>query len=343
MKLCASTRCRPRFRRADAALELLQRLRAFRRLQPDGEVDIRAQADEAVAELPRRDGLVQHAAQLVERAAVRATDRARASSRRSGRTRSGSIRAVRLLRRHAAARASCAHVGALPLLELRREVGEPDLLVLGRAVQHGEVVELVVARQLRDEGLALALLARVDHREQVVLPVLVHGALVAVADRGVAGHRLAHRADVVLGHVPHGHAVRAEARLAMPQDRREAPQVAAPLQVLERSSSSSTRQPERGARAPRTDRAPAPGRPAPPARPRCRAPSACASPRLRAARACTAGCELWSISRWPVMSSVTPILNSRSVGSMRVESAPRVAVQRIDVRLQVRARRARRS
>jgi DNA-binding Lrp family transcriptional regulator len=60
-----------RRRRADVALELLQRLRPLFGLDPHPEVGVRPQPDDAVAQLPRRDRRREHVRQLVERARPR--------------------------------------------------------------------------------------------------------------------------------------------------------------------------------------------------------------------------------------------------------------------------------
>src|ERR1700730_15520247 len=76
----------------------------------------------------------------------------------------------------------------LPLLEFVGEIQQPDLLELRRAIERGALryAELLCDRV--EHGVALLLGAPVGHREDAVGPVLVGGALVAVADATESRH-----------------------------------------------------------------------------------------------------------------------------------------------------------
>ena len=74
------------------------------------------------------------------------------------------------------------------------------------------------------------------HGEDRVGPVLVGRALVAVGDAAEGGHARADLGDLVVGHAPDAHAVGAEARAAVEEDRGDAaqdPAVLHPEQVLD--------------------------------------------------------------------------------------------------------------
>src|SRR3954471_1813143 len=82
-----------------------------------------------------------------------------------------------------------ARVLPLPRLEVVGEVEEPDLLELGRGVERRAVLDAadLVADGVEDR-VALLLGAPVGHREQLVRPIGVGRALVAVADATEGGH-----------------------------------------------------------------------------------------------------------------------------------------------------------
>ena len=74
-------------------------------------------------------------------------------------------------------------------------------------------------------------LSTVHHREHGVRPVVVRRAPVAVRHRREAGHLRADLLELVLGHGPHAHRVRLEARAAVVHHRGEAPHQLAVLEA----------------------------------------------------------------------------------------------------------------
>src|SRR3954471_15195363 len=138
--------------------------------------------------------------------------------------------------------------GALsfPALEVVGEVEEPDLLELGRRVERRAVVDAGLGGDRVEDGVALVLRAPVGHREDRVGPVLVRRPLVAVRDAAERGHAPAVLELLARGDPPDAHAVRAEPRAAMEEDRRHAPEEAALAHALEVLEEARLRHPELG-------------------------------------------------------------------------------------------------
>src|SRR3954447_1185994 len=113
---------------------------------------------------------------------------------------------------------------SFPALELVGEVEEPDLLELGRRVERRALLHAGVGGDRIEDRVALVLGAAVGHGEDAVGPVGIGRPLVAVGDPAVRRHPLAVLELLALGHLPHAHAVRAEARAPVEQDGRDAPQ-----------------------------------------------------------------------------------------------------------------------
>src|SRR6476660_7566914 len=102
-------------------------------------------------------------------------------------------------------------VPPLPVLELVREVEEPDLLELCRGVERRALGDAGLLGDRVEHRVALLLAATVRHREDRVGPVLVGRALVAVRDAAHRGHAAADVVDLLVGHLPDTHPVRREA------------------------------------------------------------------------------------------------------------------------------------
>src|SRR3954465_14748939 len=113
---------------------------------------------------------------------------------------------------------------SFPALEVVGEVEEADLLELGRGVERRAVVDVRLLGDGVEDRVALLLRAAVRHREDRVGPVRVGRPLVAVRDAAERRHALAVLELLALGHAPYAHAVRAEARAAVEEDRRDAPE-----------------------------------------------------------------------------------------------------------------------
>src|SRR3954453_4127322 len=125
---------------------------------------------------------------------------------------------------------------SFPALEVVGEVEEADLLELGRRVERRALADPGVLGDGVEDRVALLLGAPVGHREDAVGPVGVGRTLVAVRDAAEGGHPLAVLELLALRHLPHAHAVGAEAGAAVEEDRRDAAQQLAllhPLEVLE--------------------------------------------------------------------------------------------------------------
>src|SRR3954470_22734363 len=113
---------------------------------------------------------------------------------------------------------------SFPALEVVGEVEEADLLELGRRVERRPLRHAGLYRDRVEDRVALLLGPAVGHREDAVGPVGVRRPPVAVRDAAESRHPLAVLELLALGHLPHAHAVRAEARAAMEEDRRDAAQ-----------------------------------------------------------------------------------------------------------------------
>src|SRR3954469_4117575 len=125
--------------------------------------------------------------------------------------------------RTARARAS-SPVLSFPALEVVGEVEEADLLELGRRVERRAFVDAGLRRDRVEDRVALLLRAAVRHREHRVGPVGVGRALVAVRDSAEGRHALAVLELLALRDAPDAHAIRAEARATVEEDRRDAPE-----------------------------------------------------------------------------------------------------------------------
>ena len=104
------------------------------------------------------------------------------------------------------------------------------------SVEEYSVRALLDPALLRDrveDRVALLLRAAVGHREHRVGPVLVGGALVAVGDAAEGGHQRRQLHDPLLRHLPDPHPVGGEAGAAMEEDRGHAAQRLALLHRLE--------------------------------------------------------------------------------------------------------------